>query len=158
MAGQGGSASPSKDAGSKLPGASDACTACRKAKCTDYQGLGYNVLEGCFSKVDPQFDARADDPTFIADCTAVVRCAYEKKCGFMVDSADCYCGSAQIEDCFSPMPAANGPCMAEIEKATRTMDRMEVGLRFSDKAYPMGWAADLIDCDHLLCGAACKPQ
>jgi cysteine-rich repeat protein len=160
--GQGGapaqrSAGPVADPWS-FPERSAACAACRKSKCADFWGLGYNVVEGCLKKVDPQFDARADDPSFVSDCTAVLRCAYTKKCGFgTADTSECYCGTAAIEDCFSPLNAGNGPCKPEIEQACRSKNLDDISARYSDKAYPMGWAADLIDCDHLQCGEVCKP-
>lgn len=141
-----------------FPDRSAACAACRKAKCADFWGLGYNVVEGCLTHVDPQFEAKADDPSFVQDCTAVLRCAYTKKCGFgAADTSECYCGTASIEDCFSPMNAGNGPCKPEIEQACRSKNLDDISARYSDKAYPMGWAADLIDCDHLQCGDVCKP-
>ena len=133
MAGRGGSNDKDTANASGVPGGTPACTTCRTAKCADYQGLGYNVVTGCFNTIDAQFDAPAMDPTFISDCTAMVRCAYDKKCGFgAADASECFCGTADTESCFASDKAANGPCMAErVEQASRSKDLSEIGARAS---------------------------
>ena len=36
---------------SGVPGGTAACTACRNTQCTNYQGLGFNLVTGCFQKL-----------------------------------------------------------------------------------------------------------
>jgi hypothetical protein len=158
-AGTGGAGVGGAGTGGAGTSGSPACAACRKAKCSDYQALGFNPVEGCFTKIDPQFGAMPADPTFIQECTSLVSCAYSKKCGFgPVELGECFCGTSSIDSCFATAGAANGPCMAEYQQAARSTVLTDISLRTTDLAYPVGWAFFLLQCDTTACGSACKPQ
>lgn len=132
------------------------CNACRERLCTDYKGSGVNLVEGCYTKVDPSQGADITDPSFLADCQAVVSCAREHKCALSRDgAAGCYCGSATIDDCIEYGPAGDSPCLEEWRRAARSNDHREISLRFSDLKYPAGWANFLIECDFDDCKDKC---
>jgi hypothetical protein len=149
---------------SSLPGATAACTACRESKCKNYMGLGFDALNGCFTKVDPAsnttFGTPANDPNFISDCTALVKCAYDKKCGFnnTAELAQCFCGTASVDDCFATAGKADGACVPEFQKAGRSTVLSDLSLRTTDLAYPVGWAFNLVECDSRLCSDVCPPK
>ena len=95
------------------------------------------------------------DPKFIADCTAVMRCAFEHDCGYdpVRGPVHCYCGSRAVDECKDSGPGPDAPCVAEWQAATRGKTNMEVLLRFDQVQYPSGWAFHLLQCDRERCGA-----
>lgn len=132
------------------------CTACREATCTNYKSLGYDVLNGCFDRVDPTEGADERDGSFNSDCVAVVRCATQNRCAYSAAGPlGCYCGSATVDDCIEQGPAKDGPCTQEWLRAARTSDHQELMKRWSDLKYPTGWANMLIECDRDDCKAKC---
>jgi hypothetical protein len=134
----------------------EACDSCRARICTDYKGSGVNLVDGCFAQVNTSQGADATDPTFLADCQAVVACAQEHRCALRGDGATgCYCGSAEINDCIENGPAADAPCLEQWQRAARSRDHHEISLRFSDLKYPSGWANFLIECDVEDCKDRC---
>lgn len=139
-------------------GASAECIACRDQNCRDYQGSGLDMVAGCFTKVDPSLGADAGDASFLQDCLDFVDCAQANQCAYDVNGAsDCYCGSATPDDCINIGPAADAKCVSETQKAARSTANADVTLRFSDLAYPIGWAYFLLECDSVFCDA-CKPE
>jgi hypothetical protein len=140
-----------------------ACTACRQTNCTNYNGLGFDLINGCFVAVKPSsntdYGTPLNDPAFIQDCVSLVSCAYSKKCGFSTTgSAECFCGTASIDACFATAGAANGECAAEFQTAGRSTVLNDLSLRTSDLAYPLGWANFMLECDTTLCATACVPN
>ena len=136
------------------------------AQCTNYQGLGIDFYNGCFTKVDPsstdQFGTDASDPNFIQDCVNLVNCSFAKNCGYGDEGASgCFCGTATLDACFATAGAANGPCMAEVQAAARSTSLSDISTRASDLAYPFGWATYLLECDAVACkdpaGGKCTP-
>jgi hypothetical protein len=132
------------------------CQACREKECSHFTALGRDVLSGCFKQVDTSQGADANDPDFIADCTAVMQCAQQAHCtGDPAGPAACYCGSRALEDCIEHGPAADAPCVAQWQRAARTQSHEELSERFSDMKYPAGWAFQMIWCDQLQCSGKC---
>jgi hypothetical protein len=132
------------------------CDACRKKACTNYEDQGINMLSGCFEKVDGSQGADTNDPTFVSDCTAAVRCAMETHCATSpVGAAACYCGSRSIDECVERGPSADAPCTEQWMRAARTHDHHELTLRFSDLKYPAGWANFMLECDRVQCRGKC---
>jgi len=132
------------------------CSACREATCTNYRSLGYDVLNGCFDRVDPSEGADEKDGRFNEDCVAVVRCATQNRCALgAAGPLGCYCGSASVDDCIEKGPAPDGPCMQEWQRAARTNNHQVLMQRWSDLKYPTGWANMLIECDRDDCKAKC---
>jgi hypothetical protein len=132
------------------------CKACRETTCTNYRGLGYDVLNGCLDQVDPSEGADKSDSKFNDDCVAVVRCATKTRCAEgPAGPLGCYCGSATVDDCIEVGPGADAPCGQEWRRAARTSDHHELMLRWSDLKYPTGWANLLIECDRDDCKNKC---
>lgn len=135
---------------------SAACMACRSTMCIDYQMSQIDLVAGCYTAVNSSLGAMADDATFNPECVAVVDCAYRNNCAAGVRGlSECYCGSATDEACAMTGPAPDAKCVASIQAAARTTDNTELSMRFSNFAYPVGWAFFLLECDHSLCAAAC---
>ncbi len=137
--------------------AAGTCEACRARYCTDYQRSGVDLLAGCAGKPDPKLVPNPD-ARFAQDCSAVLACAYKHKCGYdaLRGPAQCYCGSASLEDCDASGPAADASCGAEWKAATRGATNAEILSRFSELAYPSGWAFSLLECDRTYCGPTSK--
>jgi cysteine-rich repeat protein len=160
--GAGGSGSGGKGSGANAPGevsanvsgdagVNDKCQACREANCRNV--LGADILAGCMEAVNSTFGAPAGDPEFVQQCSEVVACARENQCAYRAErqAAPCYCGSISVDECQEKGPAEDAPCMAEWQAATRTTNNALVLTRFSDLAFPAGWAYQLLDCDRLHC-------
>jgi hypothetical protein len=126
--------------------------------CRDYEMSGIDVVSGCFTAVNDTFGAMANDPTFLQQCMAVVDCAYQNGCGGAPRGLSaCYCGSADETSCIMNGPAEDAKCVPQIKAASRTELNTDISMRFSDFAYPLGWALNLLDCDHKYCAATCGP-
>ena len=136
------------------------CTACRDENCRDYQGSGIDFVAGCFDSVDVNNGAAASDPSFLADCTEAVRCAYQNRCGYdeMVGLAQCYCGTQTADLCANNGPAADAKCVDAVKTAARADTNEAVGTNLSVLMYPSGWAYFLLECDRTLCATTCTPQ
>ena len=75
------------------------------------------------------------------------------------DPLKCWCGDKQPPDtsaqtCLTdntPPTQANGPCLQQILKAAKSMDAATVRLRFSDPAFPLGAAVNLMVCRGTFC-------
>jgi hypothetical protein len=130
------------------------CESCQNTACRDFQGV--DLVAGCFTAVVGDFGADPSDPNFIQDCTDTVQCARTNGCGFTAQfqAAECYCGTNSGDACTTTGPAANAPCLAQWQRATRTTVNADVLNRFSDLAYPSGWAYFLMDCYRTSCNAA----
>lgn len=133
------------------------CDACRARYCTDYQRSGVDLVAGCAGKPDPKLAPNAD-AQFAKDCSAALTCALKHKCGYdaLRGPVQCYCGSATLEDCEATGPAADASCGAEWKAATRGTTNAEILARFSELAYPSGWAFSMLECDRTYCGADSK--
>jgi cysteine-rich repeat protein len=116
------------------------CAACAEANCRAFQGA--DLVAGCFTAVSTDFGASAGDPTFIQECTDTVACARQHSCGFTAarQAQDCYCGTNDGDTCTARGPAADAPCLTQWQHATRSTTNAQVLERFSDLAYPAGWA------------------
>jgi hypothetical protein len=155
-------------------GGPTACELCQRTSCRDV--LGVDMYAGCFTAIDPQFGATAGDPVFIQQCVDTVQCASRGAgCGFteQFQAAECYCGTNSGDPCTTAGPALNAPCLKEWRYATRVAgdeadpanptaaeiaaDNATVQLRFSDLAFPAGWAYFLIDCSRNSCASVCDP-
>lgn len=154
---QGAAGAPSSTASAQAAAENRAaCETCRARMCTDYKGSGVNLIDGCYTQVNTSQGADPTDPTFLADCQAVVACAQQHRCALSKDgAAGCYCGSADINDCIENGPAADSPCLEQWRRAARSRDHREVSLRFSDLKYPAGWANFVIECDVEDCKDKC---
>lgn len=140
----------------RAPQEQAACQACQRSLCTNYQGSGVDLIDGCLRQINPSQGADPSDTSFLADCRAVVECARERRCALSQDGpAGCYCGSKSFEDCVDNGPAENAPCVEQWERATRSHDHNEILLRFSDLKYPAGWANFLIECEMQACKDSC---
>jgi hypothetical protein len=86
-----------------------------------------------------------------AICRALVDCMYDTGCH--VDGAsDCYCGTG---DCASG--GANGPCLLWMQAAAEGTLFDEVGARFANLSYAIGWATNRIDTGRISgCTAVCS--
>jgi hypothetical protein len=130
------------------------CDTCRARMCSGDAQQVENLAAGCLKTPDSKLVSNPD-PNFIRDCTAAVTCAYQHDCGY--DAAKgpvhCYCGSRGLDECIKDGPAADAPCVPEWKAATRGKTHMEILERFSETAYPSGWAFALIECDRDRCGA-----
>lgn len=132
------------------------CKQCRQTECTNYRGLGVDLIKGCFAEIDPSLGADSHDKRFLDDCTAAVTCASRHGCATGPHgAAGCYCGSRSIDECAEQGPGPDAPCAEEWRRATRTRDRDELNVRFSDFKYPSGWATFMIECDQQLCKTQC---
>jgi hypothetical protein len=126
--------------------ATDACAACRKASCSNYQGL-FDLVSACFDN---------KDTAFVTECKAVLACANRHECGYQaLGAAECFCGTADLGACATP-GVANGPCQQEWLAAARSTNVKEVSLRFSDVSFPSGVANFLLQCDRESC-PSCVP-
>jgi cysteine-rich repeat protein len=133
------------------------CASCAAASCKMPDGdTQVDLQAGCFSAINPAYGANTADPAFIQDCIDTVACARQHGCGFTAQfqAAECYCGTNAGDACTTVGPAANAPCLAQWQRATRSMVNADVLNRFSDLAYPAGWAYFLIDCYRNSCNTA----
>jgi hypothetical protein len=125
---------------------SDACTACRKAHCSNYQGL-FDLVTACFEN---------KDSAFVSECKAVLACAKQNRCGYKpLGASECFCGTAELGACETP-GVANGPCQKEWFAAARSTNVKDVSLRFSDVNFPAGVANYVLACDVESC-PSCLP-
>jgi hypothetical protein len=132
------------------------CQSCRKTACTNYKGLGVDLVSGCFEKVDTSLGAEEGDRTFNSDCAAAVSCASKAGCvDPVLGAVTCYCGSRNVDDCIEHGPGADAPCADEWRRATRTNDHNQLTERFSILQYPSGWATFMIECDQTECKSQC---
>lgn len=135
-----------------------ACSDCRDENCRDYQGSGLDVFAGCFEAVDASSGADPNDPDFLQDCIDLVTCAQQNNCAYGPNGpSTCYCGSASTDACITTGPAPDAPCVAQVQQATRSTSIIDIANRFTDLAYPSGWANYLLECDATECEAACVP-
>ena len=80
-----------------------------------------------------------------------MQCAVQNRCAYGSNgAAQCYCGSATVDQCAQTGPV-DSPCLAQWQRATRSTDNNIIQLRFSDLAFPAGWATFLLECDRDLC-------
>src|SRR5262245_14304818 len=94
----------------------DACMACRKTNCSNYQGL-FDLVTACFDN---------KDAAFVSECKATLTCAKQHGCGYKVmGAAECFCGSADLGACETP-GVANGPCQKEWLAAARSTNVKDV--------------------------------
>ena len=114
-------------------GVSDACTQCSCRKCTAQ-------IKAC------QGAASAEDAKL---CDDMVVCARASACG----DPDCICGSNNILLCLAG--ATDGPCAKQVLAAARTTNLIDVQLRASDPAYPIGRANALGACVDSSCAMEC---
>lgn len=136
-----------------LPQAS--CAKCRELMCAKGSNdEDVDLAAGCLQKPDPRF-APNPDASFASDCRAVVECAFKHNCAYdpALGPSHCYCGSKLLDECLREGPADDAPCVAEWQAATRSKNNGEILERFSDSAYPAGWAFNLLECDRDRCGA-----
>jgi cysteine-rich repeat protein len=129
------------------------CEQCRAGNCTDFQGE--NLVDGCFTAINPEFGADAGDPVFIQQCVNVVTCARANNCayGSEVGPLACYCGSSSQESCLVDGPAANAACGAEWRAAARSTINTDVFGSLSDLSKPIAWAYYMLDCDRTSCNS-----
>jgi cysteine-rich repeat protein len=139
------------DAGTKDKDPEAACDACREKHCRNV--LGADILAGCLESINSAFGAPPGDPEFLQQCSDVVTCARENNCAYRAErqAAPCYCGSIPVDECEVTGPAKDAPCVQEWQVATRTTKNMQVLHRFTDLAFPAGWAYQLLDCDRQFC-------
>jgi cysteine-rich repeat protein len=137
-----------------------ACAECQAAKCTDYQGLGMNLVDGCFKEVNPAYGADASDTEFIQQCLDLVNCALAHRCGFGEDTqaAGCYCGDRSVEECATDGPQEEAPCLAEFRAAARSERHADVYSRYTDTTFPLGWGYLILDCYRTECADSCAPD
>jgi cysteine-rich repeat protein len=130
------------------------CEQCRNANCRDY--LGVDLVAGCFEAINPEFGAPSGDPAFIQDCVNLVSCARVNSCAYdaLSQAPACYCGSNMGDPCTQNGPAADAPCVAQYQAASRTTVNAEVLQRFVDLSYPSGWAFFVLDCERQSCNSA----
>lgn len=132
------------------------CQQCVAANCRNnaaYANL--DLYGGCFERVDSGLGADAGDPAFLQDCMDVVSCAYASNCAYGANGlSTCFCGSASSDDCVTTGPAADAKCGAQVQKAGRTTSVVDLSTRFSDLAYPLGWAYFLLECESVYCSNA----
>jgi PKD domain-containing protein len=139
-------------------GPSAACTACRNTNCRDYQGSGLDLVAGCYESINTSLGATAGDATFLQQCQDFLGCAKTGNCAYGVNGAsDCYCGSAAPDACIKDGPASDAKCVPQTKAATRTESNADITVRFSDLAFPMGWAYFLLECDRDNCLSVCGP-
>jgi cysteine-rich repeat protein len=131
--------------------ADQACRVCRETHCRNV--LGADILSGCLEAVNSTFGAPPSDPEFLQQCSDVVSCARENHCAYRAErqAAPCYCGSISVDECLEKGPAEDAPCIPEWQAAARTTTHEQVLTRFSDLAFPAGWAYQLLDCDREHC-------
>jgi hypothetical protein len=109
--------------------------------------------------IDSSLGAMASDPTFLQECIDFLACAKTNNCAYGPNGAtDCYCGSATPDACIMNGPAADAKCVMQTRTAARTMDVALIPVRFSDLAYPIGWAYFLLECDRDFCKTECGPS
>ena len=138
----GSAGSAAADAGAKAAApltASTTCEACESAKCPSHRTY-------C--------DAFSGDQR--AACNQVVACVRKTNCHANGTTLDCYCGTADSEECLRP-GGARGACKADIEAAQGTADPGVVQARYDDVKFPGGAALSFMLCDAIVCKADCVP-
>lgn len=128
----------------------DACEECQERACTRYEDV--DLVAGCFTKIDPQFNADPKDGKFLSECRAAVNCALATGCAFqdpLKRAMSCYCGSASLDDC-QAAPAADAACGSAWRNAARATNAATAFGNMSNLEYPAAWAYELFDCylDH----------
>jgi cysteine-rich repeat protein len=137
-----------------------ACAECQSAECTMYAGDDQmNLVDGCLNKVNATF-AEAGDADFIQQCVDLVNCALAKRCGLAAGEqpSQCYCGSSSVDSCATDGPADDSPCLREFQAAARSERHRDVYNRFTDIAFPLGWAYFLLECYGTKCAETCVPN
>jgi hypothetical protein len=98
--------------------------------------------------VNDTLGAPTGDPNFLAQCMAVVKCAFDNNCAYgAAGPAQCYCGSNDANACVQNGPATDAKCVTAFTDAARSTVVADVAARASDFAYPLGWATTLLQCD-----------
>jgi hypothetical protein len=92
------------------------------------------------------------DPGDRALCEALDACIQRTGC-WRSNAIDCLCGTAKGATCAGP--AANGPCKAEVQAATKSLDPLRNGTLFFDLQVPAGYATQRAQCDHDACPIDC---
>ena len=74
------------------------------------------------------------------------------------DALACWCGTnpTTCVTSNSPPTQANGPCLAQVFAAAKSMDAPTINARFVDAAYPLGHAAILLQCRASFCAVECS--
>jgi hypothetical protein len=111
--------------------ASDACKECVCGECAE-------VAVACYDSGDPSFDA---------DCGGLAECGNRNGC---YDSS-CYCGTSAL--CL----LANGPCVAETERAAGSRDVITILNCYDTRGCASNRARTLGECLVRNCDAVCGP-
>ena len=85
-------------------------------------------------------------------CLALVTCIRATGC-FRRNVTDCLCGTAMGTACATGQ--ANGPCLAQIQAATKSTSPVANGTLLNSLTVPSGHATQLIACDKNFCAAEC---
>jgi hypothetical protein len=135
------------------------CTACRNTNCRNFNGMGVDIVGGCFEAINTTLGAVTPDPSFISDCVALTSCAYRNNCAYGAQGiSDCYCGTTTSDLCVMNGPAADAKCVMEVQNATRGTSPKQISTQLANLALPSGWAYFLLQCDKESCASTCVPQ
>jgi cysteine-rich repeat protein len=159
--GPSGALGPGKACAGDCKSITDTCLACESqtSTCEDWQGLGIDLVAGCYGNADP---------AFVQKCVDVLNCARTSadKCAYGTRGPElCYCGTLATAACSVSTAPVDGTCVAVMQKAasltsTPATDSQYVTAHFSDRALPLGNAVDMLYCDRDNCmspSAGCVP-
>ena len=130
------------------------CRTCEEANCRNFQGIGIDLVAGCFENADP---------VFVQQCIDVIACARRTACATGPRGAEeCYCGAAVTTD-QCQAGTVMGLCKSEIEIAAGgpagppVTDAIQVAALFTNRTVPLGNAKFMLDCDRDFCASSCLP-
>lgn len=88
-------------------------------------------------------------------CNELLDCVRDSGCasGGQPALKSCYCGSANVTDCNNGL--GNGPCKAEMERATEATSFSTVSQRVGNALYGGGVAMKRVTCDQAFCDPVC---
>ncbi|HUO38168.1 MAG TPA: hypothetical protein VMU34_10140 [Mycobacterium sp.] len=131
-----------------------ACCSCTTDNCS----LAPNPAgtDGCSGISDPNDKALCQAAaSCFAAATHPGNTVVPGHCTVSGDATKCFCGNS-ASACFATAGAANGPCVAQVQAAAKTMDPTLIRPLFTSPASPLGRAVNLMGCQGGLCSTECQ--
>lgn len=151
--GAAGSSAGSAGASAGSAGTSNVPTLCDACEQECRVTIGFDAVAACVDMPGVASAGGGKDLPLGQLCADVVSCFLETGCSALGDPLPCYCDPGVVGDCSLTMPS--GACVREMQWAAESNDFGAIQGRFTDSAYALGPAIQLIDCYNYLCPGEC---
>lgn len=122
------------------------CDDCTVANCS--LGPPPNFTDGCCGLPDP-------GDQLLCEAAALCFASPTNQCTIGGDATNCFCGTSGAK-CFATPGLANGPCVAQVFAAAKSMDPPTIHTVFTSAVTAIGRAVNLLGCQGVLCQMECS--